>query len=78
MFFDRTLSVPCLMYYLHAVLSEHKMVSTADGHKSLHLFDTEYSADAVEWCPVVGFQDMLLCATYQLVTEVLVISTLSV
>jgi len=48
------------------------MDSTAGAHKSLHLFDTEYSADAVEWCPVVGFQDLLLCATYQLVFEVLI------
>ena len=48
------------------------MDSSGSGQKSLHLFDTEYTADAVEWCPVVGFQDMLLCATYQLV-EVLII-----
>jgi len=38
--------------------------------KSLHFFDTEYLADSVEWCPVVGFQDLLLCATYQLIAEV--------
>jgi len=49
------------------------MDSTAGLYKSLHSFDTEYSADAVEWCPVVGFQDMLLCATYQLLNEVLLI-----
>ena len=48
------------------------MSSSAVSHKSLHSFDTEYTADAVEWCPIVGFQDLLLCATYQLVTEVLV------
>jgi len=48
----------------------HTMDSTAC--KSLHLFDTEYTADAAEWCPVVGFQDMLLCATYQLITEVVI------
>jgi len=47
------------------------MAGTASAEpKSLHCFDTEYTADAVEWCPVVGFQDLLLCATYQLVTEV--------
>ena len=28
--------------------------------------DTVYSADSVEWCPVEGFQDLLLCGTYQL------------
>ena len=68
-----TVNVPCLIYYVYVVLSQHKMDSTAGLYKSLHSFDTEYSADAVEWCPVVGFQDMLLCATYQLVNEVLVI-----
>ena len=30
-------------------------------------FDVVYSADSVEWCPVEGFQDILLCGTYQLV-----------
>lgn len=29
-------------------------------------FDTELSADSLEWCPVTGFQDLLLCGTYQL------------
>jgi len=47
------------------------MDSTVSAYKSLHSFDTQYTADAVEWCPVVGFQDMLLCATYQLITEVI-------
>lgn len=28
--------------------------------------DTIYNADTVEWCPVEGFQDLLLCGTYQL------------
>ncbi|XP_046361257.2 diphthine methyltransferase-like [Haliotis rufescens] len=29
-------------------------------------FDTELNADSVEWCPVEGCQDVLLCGTYQL------------
>ncbi|XP_067673736.1 diphthine methyltransferase-like [Haliotis asinina] len=29
-------------------------------------FDTELYADSVEWCPVEGCQDILLCGTYQL------------
>jgi hypothetical protein len=28
--------------------------------------DTVYSADSVEWCPIEGFQDLMLCGTYQL------------
>ena len=28
--------------------------------------DTVYNADSAEWCPVEGFQDLLLCGTYQL------------
>jgi len=51
------------------VLLQFGMADSA-CYKSLHSFDTDYRADAVEWCPVVGYQDLLLCATYQLVTEV--------
>ncbi|XP_070580514.1 diphthine methyltransferase-like [Ptychodera flava] len=28
--------------------------------------DTEYSADAVEWCPISGHLNVLVCGTYQL------------
>jgi len=49
---------------------------TACAYKSLHSFDTEYTADVVEWCPAVGYQDVLLCATYQLNTEVAIIPCL--
>ncbi|XP_063444635.1 diphthine methyltransferase-like [Mytilus trossulus] len=34
--------------------------------KTLQVLDTEYSADSVEWCPHDGYQDILLCGTYQL------------
>ncbi|KAL3876176.1 hypothetical protein ACJMK2_034047 [Sinanodonta woodiana] len=33
---------------------------------TLQTLDTEYCADATEWCPIDGFQDILLCGTYQL------------
>ncbi len=32
----------------------------------LHVQDTVYCADSVEWCPISGFQHVLLCGTYQL------------
>lgn len=34
--------------------------------KTLQVVDTEYSADSIEWCPHDGYQDVLLCGTYQL------------
>ncbi|KAK3579536.1 hypothetical protein CHS0354_028368 [Potamilus streckersoni] len=33
---------------------------------TLQTLDTEFCADATEWCPIDGFQDILLCGTYQL------------
>ena len=30
------------------------------------VIDTEYSADSVEWCPLTGYTDILVCGTYQL------------
>jgi hypothetical protein len=35
----------------------------------LHVFETGYTADAVEWCPTNGSRSFLLCATYQLVSS---------
>ncbi len=32
---------------------------------ALHTFDTEYSADCVEFCPNEGFQDVFVVGTYQ-------------
>uniref|UniRef100_A0A8D0HRB5 Diphthine methyltransferase n=1 Tax=Sphenodon punctatus TaxID=8508 RepID=A0A8D0HRB5_SPHPU len=34
--------------------------------QTLQVVDTEYSADAVEWCPVEGWHNVLACGTYQL------------
>ena len=41
-------------------------MSDVSKARVLHQWDTEYSADAVEWCPVDGYQHVLLCGTYQL------------
>eukprot|EP00064_Thunnus_orientalis_P000585 superscaffoldBa00000031_g586 len=34
--------------------------------RSLQVFDTELSADTVEWCPISPRHDVLACGTYQL------------
>jgi diphthamide biosynthesis protein 7 len=34
--------------------------------QTLHVWDTEYSADSVEWCPVAPYQNVFVCGTYQL------------
>ncbi|XP_059192527.1 diphthine methyltransferase isoform X1 [Centropristis striata] len=34
--------------------------------RNLQVFDTELSADTVEWCPVSSSHDILVCGTYQL------------
>ncbi|XP_047238152.1 diphthine methyltransferase isoform X1 [Girardinichthys multiradiatus] len=34
--------------------------------RSLQVFDTELSADTVEWCPLSSSHDILACGTYQL------------
>ncbi|XP_042344038.1 diphthine methyltransferase [Plectropomus leopardus] len=34
--------------------------------RNLQVFDTELSADTVEWCPVAPSHDILACGTYQL------------
>lgn len=33
---------------------------------TLDTFDTEFSADSVEWCPVEPFRNVVVCGTYQL------------
>jgi diphthamide biosynthesis protein 7 len=34
--------------------------------QTLHTWDTEYSADSVEWCPIAPYQSVFVCGTYQL------------
>lgn len=36
---------------------------------TLETFDTIFSADSVEWCPITGFKDFFVCGTYQLSSE---------
>ncbi|XP_058125422.1 diphthine methyltransferase [Anopheles ziemanni] len=36
------------------------------GFKTLVSYDTEQSADSVEWCPHEGWQNIFVCGTYQL------------
>ena len=33
-------------------------------------FDTVYSADSVEFCPIDGFKDLFVCGHYQLADKV--------
>ncbi|XP_058796537.1 diphthine methyltransferase isoform X2 [Phymastichus coffea] len=37
--------------------------------QTLESFDTELSADSVEWCPSENFQDIFVCGTYQLTSN---------
>lgn len=34
--------------------------------RTLQVFDTELSADTVEWCPIPEWSHVLACGTYQL------------
>ena len=43
--------------------------TTSPTARPLHQYDTEYSADAVEWCPLEGYQHVMLCGTYQLAPQ---------
>lgn len=50
---------------------QRNMASAGNYTSTLHVWDTEYSADSVEWCPIAEYQHVLLCGTYQLVDQVL-------
>jgi diphthamide biosynthesis protein 7 len=41
---------------------------TKNNMQTLHIWDTEYSADSVEWCPISPYQNIFVCGTYQLAT----------
>lgn len=36
---------------------------------TLETFNTEFSADSVEWCPSENFEDIFVCGTYQLTND---------
>ena len=42
------------------------MADQVSAARVLHQLDTQYSADAVEWCPIEGYRHVLICGTYQL------------
>ncbi|PSN46313.1 Diphthine methyltransferase [Blattella germanica] len=37
--------------------------------ETLETWDTEYSADSVEWCPISPFERLFVCGTYQISQE---------
>ncbi|CAL7951000.1 unnamed protein product [Xylocopa violacea] len=37
--------------------------------RTLDTFDTEFSADSVEWCPIHSFKNIFVCGTYQLMKD---------
>ncbi|EDO48279.1 predicted protein, partial [Nematostella vectensis] len=39
------------------------------SYKTLCTRDTGYHADTVEWCPIEGFEEFLVCGTYQLIEK---------
>jgi diphthamide biosynthesis protein 7 len=41
-------------------------MATTNNMQTLHTWDTEYSADSVEWCPISPYQNIFVCGTYQL------------
>jgi len=43
-------------------------MATTNNMQTLHIWDTEYSADSVEWCPISPYQNIFVCGTYQLAT----------
>ena len=38
--------------------------------KTTFTFDTELSADSVEWCPIPEFSDLLAVGTYQVTNSI--------
>ena len=46
--------------------SESELEPEIGRPSTLQVIDTEYSADATEWCPIFGAHNWLLCGTYQL------------
>ncbi|KAK2837755.1 hypothetical protein Q5P01_014967 [Channa striata] len=46
--------------------AEQVVMAWKSRTRSLQVFDTELSADTVEWCPVPSSHNILACGTYQL------------
>lgn len=47
-------------------LAEQAAMAWKSKTRNLQVFDTELSADTVEWCPVPTSNNILVCGTYQL------------
>lgn len=61
----------CKMFHLPIALaqicwSELTAMAGKSKTRNLQVFDTELSADTVEWCPVQRSNDILVCGTYEL------------
>jgi hypothetical protein len=46
-------------------MSSVEMSPNETSIKTTFTFDTELSADSVEWCPIPGYTDLLAVGTYQ-------------
>ncbi|CAK9834201.1 Diphthine methyltransferase [Anthophora retusa] len=44
-------------------------ISQSSMFHTLDTFDTEFSADSVEWCPINSFKNIFVCGTYQLIKD---------
>ena len=58
-----------MKYICFRVTMATESAVTSTNVKTLHKVDTEYSADSVEWCPLEGYQHVLIAGTYQLQTS---------
>jgi len=54
-------------------MDEDHQLKTSANVNELHVYDTVYTADSVEWCPSEGYHNVLLCGTYQLVCFCLIL-----
>lgn len=66
--FISKLCIVNLRAYVAAEQRDARQVAMAwkSRTRSLQVFDTQLSADSVEWCPVAQSHDVLVCGTYQL------------
>ncbi|XP_017884676.1 diphthine methyltransferase isoform X2 [Ceratina calcarata] len=63
------LNVPnprALQQTVPSVPGQSKSRNRPSMFRTLDTFDTEFSADSVEWCPIDSFKDVFVCGTYEL------------
>nr|XP_034191546.1 diphthine methyltransferase isoform X1 [Osmia lignaria] len=51
------------------LLKKSSVINNSAMFHTLDNFDTEFSADSVEWCPIDPFKDTFVCGTYQLMKD---------